>query len=256
MTSKFNAKVVGITDITPEIKVFKIVKDDGTKFEHKAGQFAVLGLPMDKNNPDGEWVQRAYSISSVSGSDTTEFYIVLVENGKLTTRLFALKEGDPIYMAPKAAGVMGFEDVPDDVNVLFLSTGTGIAPFTSIIRTFKDQLLNGKRKVALFHGARYETDLAYFDEFQGMEKEFEDFGYFPVVSRADEQWHGLTGHVQVIMEKELDRFLHHSPFDPEKTYAFICGNPKMVEETAKMFLDKGFKHHNIKEHGNLRFDKH
>ena len=129
MQYSYNATVESVKDITPEIKLFSISFKDGHKFNFKAGQFAVLALPDDKNNLDGTWYPRAYSITSAPSQDLVEFYIVLVKEGKLTPRLFELKSGDSIYMKEQPAGLMNFDSVKDDANLLFISTGTGIAPF-------------------------------------------------------------------------------------------------------------------------------
>ena len=146
---QYNAIVKNVKEITPEIKLFFINFKDGHKFNFKAGQFAVLALPDDKKNLDGEWHRRAYSITSAPSQDEVEFYIVLVKEGKLTPRLFELKAGDEIYMGEKPAGLMNFSGVEEDANLLFVSTGTGIAPFVSILREHKQEILNGKRQVAL-----------------------------------------------------------------------------------------------------------
>ena len=108
---QYNAIVKNIKDITPEIKLFFVTFKDGHKFEFKAGQFAVLALPDDVNNLDGEWHRRAYSITSAPSQDEVEFYIVLVKDGRLTPRLFNLKPGDEIFMGEKPAGLMNFGGV-------------------------------------------------------------------------------------------------------------------------------------------------
>ena len=255
MKAQFNAKVVSITKVTDGIRTFKIALDNDN-FKYKAGQFAILGLPLDKNDPDSDWVCRAYSISSAETAEITEFYIILVKDGALTTRLFDLKEGDKLYMSPKPAGLTSFEGIPDTSNVLFISSGTGIAPYISIIRTHKNEMFNGKRKIALFHGVRRESDLAFRSDFEQFMKEYDGFAYFPVLSKDDANWHGLTGHVQDVMEAQLTKFLGESPFNKDKNYVFICGNPNMVASVSTAFLEHGFKQNTIKEPGNLRFDKH
>ena len=255
MKAQFNAKVVSIENITDGIRTFKIVLDDG-KFKYKAGQFAILGLPIDKQNPESDWVCRAYSISSAENAEKTEFYIILVKDGMLTTRLFDLKEGDRLYMSPKPAGLTSFEGIPENANVLFISSGTGIAPYISIIRTYKNEMFNGKRKIALFHGVRRESDLAFRSDFEKFMREYSGFAYFPVLSKEDDNWHGLAGHVQDVMEEQLTKFLGESPFNKDKNYVFICGNPNMVTSVSTAFLEHGFKQNTIKEPGNLRFDKH
>ncbi len=257
---QYNAIVKNIKDITPEIKLFFIQFKDGHKFQYKAGQFAVLGLPDDKNNLDGEWHRRAYSITSAPSQDDVEFYIVLVKEGKLTPRLFNLKVGDEIFMGEKAAGLMNFNDVEDDANLLFISTGTGIAPFVSMIREHKQEILNGKRQVALIHGARYTYELGFKGELEELAKKSPYFHYYPIVSRSEQEvgveWTGHKGHAQSLISNGVIEKDFGTKITPDNFKVFLCGNPRMVDETVEMFTEKGFTRNTLKEKGNLYFDKH
>ncbi len=257
---QYNAIVKNIKDITPEIKLFFIEFKNGQKFNFKAGQFAVLALPDDKNDLDGLWHKRAYSITSSPSQDQVEFYIVLVKEGKLTPRLFSLKAGDEIFMGEKPAGLMNFDGVSDTDNLIFISTGTGIAPFVSIIREHKDEILNGKRQVALIHGARHTYELGFKGELEELEKKSPYFHYFPIVSRSEQElgveWNGYKGHAQSLITNGVVEKKLGVSISPENFHVFLCGNPKMVDETVTIFMDKGFKRNTIKEKGNLYFDKH
>lgn len=256
----YNAIVKNIKEITPEIKLFFVKFKDEHKLEFKAGQFAILGLPDDKNNLEGEWHKRAYSITSSPSQDEVEFYIVLVPDGRLTPRLFDLKIGDEIFMGEKAAGIMNFDGVKEDSDLLFISTGTGIAPFVSIIREHKKEILNGKRQVGLIHGARHTYELGFKGELEELEKQSPYFHYYPIVSRSEqemgEKWQGHKGHAQSLIlngtiEKDFGKKI-----SPETFHVFLCGNPRMVDETVEIFMNKGFTRHTLKEKGNLYFDKH
>ncbi len=257
---QYNAVVKNIKDITPEIKLFFISFKDGHKFEFKAGQFAVLALPDDANNLDGEWHRRAYSITSAPSQDEVEFYIVLVKDGRLTPRLFNLKPGDEIFMGEKPAGLMNFNGVEEDANLLFISTGTGIAPFVSMIREHKDEILNGKRQVALIHGARHTYELGFKGELEELQKKSPYFHYYPIVSRADQEvgmeWNGYKGHAQNLITNGTVEKDFGVKIKPEDFHVFLCGNPKMVDECVEIFTNKGFTRHTLKEKGNLYFDKH
>ena len=257
---QYNAVVKNIKDITPEIKLFFITFKDGHKFDFKAGQFAVLALPDDANNLDGEWHRRAYSITSAPSQDEVEFYIVLVKDGRLTTRLFNLKPGDEIFMGEKPAGLMNFDGVEEDSNILFISTGTGIAPFVSMLREHKEKIFNGKRQVALIHGARHTYELGFKGELEELEKKTPYFRYYPVVSRADQEigmeWNGYKGHAQDLIKNGTVEKNFGVKITPEDFHVFLCGNPKMVDETVEIFTEKGFKRNTVKEKGNLYFDKH
>lgn len=257
---QYNAIVTNIKDITPEIKLFFVKLKDNSKFNFKAGQFAVLGLPDDRKNIEGLWHRRAYSIASSPSQDKVEFYIALVSDGKLTPRLFDLKVGDDIFMSPKAAGVMNFDNVKEDADLLFISTGTGIAPFVSIIREHREEILNGKRQIALVHGARHTYELGFKGELEELAKSCPYFHYYPIVSRSEQEigriWEGYKGHAQSlvtggVIEKDFGKKITSNGF-----HTFLCGNARMVEETVEIFVEKGFKRNTPNEKGNLYFDKH
>ena len=255
----YNAIIKEIKILTATTKLFKIVFENGNKLDYHAGQFVMLGLPEDKNNLDGKWIRRAYSITSSPKQDEVEFYIVLVKDGELTTRLFDLKAGDKIYMSERAAGIMEFKNINDTDNIIFLSTGTGIAPFISILRNNKNEILNGKRKVVFAQGVRHSSELAFEYELLGLEESNKFFKYFPVVSRAEEEgieWTGTKGHIQTLVtDGSIEKFFE-MPIDPKNTNVFLCGTPKMVDECVNLFTDMGFTKHTLKEQGNLFFDKH
>ena len=257
---QYNAIVRNIKEITPEIRLFFITFKDGHKFEFKAGQFAVLALPDDANNLDGEWHRRAYSIASAPSQEEVGFYIVLVKDGRLTTRLFNLNIGDEIFMGEKPAGLMNFDAVEDDSNILFVSTGTGIAPFISMLREHKDKIFNGKRQVALIHGARHTYELAFKGELEELAKKTPYFRYYPVVSRSEQEtgmvWNGYKGHAQDLIKNGVIEKDFGVKIKPEDFHVFLCGNPKMVDESVEVFTSKGFTRHTVKEKGNLYFDKH
>jgi ferredoxin--NADP+ reductase len=269
--TQYNAIVKNVREITDEIRVFSITPEKG-RLDHKAGQFAVLGLPADANDPDGKWIARAYSIASGPSAELVEFYIVLVSDGRtdrskdrtpadgrLTSRLFSLKTGDRIFMGPKACGIMGLERVPDDSDVLFVSTGTGIAPFIGMIREHGDRLLNGRRQVGLLHGARHAYELAFKPELEEMAAESPYFHYFPVVSRSDVdpmEWNGYKGHVQNLISDGTVEKAFGKKITAKDFTAFICGNPRMVDETVGMFSAMGFVRAGAAGPGNLYYDKH
>jgi ferredoxin--NADP+ reductase len=269
--AQYNAIVENVREITDEIRVFSIVPEKG-RFVYKAGQFAVLGLPLDSKKPDGEWIARAYSIASGPSEDTVKFYIVLVsdgredtskdrtaEDGRLTSRLFALKSGDRIFMGPKASGIMGFENVSDDSDVLFISTGTGIAPFSSIIHEHMDTLLNGRRQVGLVHGSRHVHELGFKPEMEEIAAASPYFHYLPVVSRSDGDpmaWSGYKGHVQDLISDGTIEKVFGKKVTARDFTAFVCGNPRMVDETVEMLSAMGFVRATASEPGNLYYDKH
>lgn len=273
----YNAEIVEIQKQTDEIKTFKIKLKNGQPLTYKAGQFTTIGVLLKDNEKydyekgafiednelqkkeRGNWLIRAYSITSAPQVDGEEihFYIVNVEKGALTTKLFELEVGDDIYLGERAIGHMNMEDVEEDANIVLLGTGTGLAPLRSLVRGWKDTMFNGKRKVALFMGVRHEHEIGYRAELEGFEKECKDFNFFPVLSRATESWNGTSGYVQEIMTDKLkEAWGVDEPFIPNKTYIFICGNPKMCDQAMELLESKGLKRNTIKEKGEIRCDKH
>ncbi len=232
----YNAVVEKIVDVAPGIKEFTVAYNDREP-DFTAGQFCVLGLE-DEN---GKLINRAYSISSAPKEGKMSFYIVLVEGGQLTPRLFALKEGDDIFMGPKCAGHMTIEKAKEAKRFIFVASGTGIASFRSLIIEHEDFFKN--KKIALLHGVRKSCDLGYKDEMnERMKKYPESFHYFPVVSRAEEgeKWNGLNGRVNMVAENGLIQKAWGEELTPEHTHVYFCGNPKMVEDMSKFFEEKGF----------------
>lgn len=268
-----NATIADVKAITDDTRLFTVRPDGGAEPAFKAGQFAVLGLPRDASKPEGEWIRRAYSITSIPGAPEAEFYIILVsdgrpksdldagpEDGRLTSRLFALNKGDRINMSEKAAGLMLYENVGEDADIIMGATGTGIAPFVSILRAHRAEIFNGRRQVALAHGVRHTYELGFKGELEDMRREFPDFHYYPVVSRSELEagaaWEGRKGHVQSLIldgtiEKDMGRRI-----EPGRFHVFLCGSARMVDECVPMFLERGFSKHSANQAGNLHFDKH
>ncbi len=220
-----NAIVTDIKEITKNIKEFTVkLNVDAEPF--KAGQFCVLGL----TNSEGKFISRSYSIASKPSVNTRVFYIVLVEDGQLTPLLFNLKRGDGIFMSPRGAGHMVYDHFIDSKNLLFCATGTGIAPFRSILDEYEADLKH--KHIHLLHGVRYKQDLGYKDYFEKLEKKYPNFKYYPVVSRED--WEGKRGYIVDLFEneKEIKELI-----EDKNLKVMMCGNPKMVETTVGI-LDK------------------
>jgi ferredoxin--NADP+ reductase len=232
----------------------------------KPGQFAVLGLPAqaprsasslpEEDGAKDVFHRRAYSIASSSLSrEFLEFYIVEVQTGALTPRLFALKEGDQLWVGPKLTGLFTLDQVPPERNLAFIATGTGLAPYMSMLRTHLDA--EPQRRFAVIHGARYAQDLGYRDELFHMQRDHGNFHYLPVISRPQGQdWQGASGHLQ--------DYWHTGPLEaawgikptPADTDFFLCGNPGMVEALQKMLEEEGFTEHTKKTPGQVHFEKY
>jgi ferredoxin--NADP+ reductase len=186
-----------------------------------------------------------------------EFYLVEVKSGALTPRLFALKEGDRLWVGPKITGLFTLEQVPPDRNLVFVATGTGLAPYMSMLRTHLTA--EPQRRFAVIHGARYSRDLGYQEELFHLQRDHANFLYLPVITRPQENvepWTGATGRLQDFWRSGvLDRAWGLKP-SPADTDFFLCGNPGMVEAMKELLEGEGFTEHTRKAPGQIHYEKY
>ena len=199
-------------------------------FPFNPGQYATLGLMGAE-----KLVQRPMSISSSADRlDEYEFFIRLVEGGEFTPLLWERRVGDPINIK----GAKGRFVLQDDGRTgLLVASGTGLAPFMSMIETLRDR--RQTRDLVLLHGASHDFDLAW----RGQLEELVASGSFPLryagtVSRPQNcpDWTGLTGRVEAIVEGQLEE--HR--LTPVNTTIYLCGNPDMIEAVEGMAATRGF----------------
>lgn len=253
-----NATIVRKIEITPELYIIRVKPDDGVA-DFKPGQYVAIGLPGEAPRPAdfpperepqsaGKLIKRAYSIgSSPQEKGFYEFYIAIVPDGALTSRLVLPKEGDRIYVAPKVTGTFTLTEVPENSHLVLISTGTGLAPYMSMIRTASTW--TSSRKITVVHGVRYSKDLAYKEELEAFQNQG-NLTYLPIVSRQDPEWQGHCGHVQKLFERNL------LSVDPARDHVYLCGNPAMVEDVEKLLVSNGFVVHERKTPGNLHLEKY
>jgi ferredoxin--NADP+ reductase len=228
--------------------------------EFKAGQYVALGLPGSAVRYNGalpeketvapdKIVKRAYSIgSSPLQREYLEFYIAVVPDGALSSRLAALQPGDRLFSQPKVTGTFTADDVEAERNLVLVSTGTGLAPFMSMVRT--GEIWTPGRKVTVVHGVRYPSDFAYSDELLSLKASQKNFEYLPIASRAGEDFSGRKGRVQKLFDEGV-----LAP-DPQSDSVFLCGNPAMIEDLEAALLGRGFVLHSKKTPGNLHVEKY
>ena len=217
---------------------FKTTRDAGLRFEN--GQFVMIGLEVD-----GRPLTRAYSIASPNYEEHLEFFSIKVPNGPLTSRLQHLKVGDNVLVSRKPTGTLVIADLKPAKNLYFLSTGTGLAPFMSIIRD--PDTYEKFEKVVLIHGVRLVNELAYGQYIKNELTQDEYIGeiirekliYYPTVTREAFKH---TGRLTTAIESgQLFKDIGLPPLDPLVDRAMICGSPSMLKETAEMLDAKGFK---------------
>lgn len=264
-----NATVCETILVNPETMILRIAPVGWELPDYIPGQFAVLGLPgsaarIPLSDPETEapdpdnFIVRAYSIASSSKEkEYLEFYVSLVRSGALTPRLFALKRGDQLHLGSKLRGMFTLQDIPDQVNLIMMGTGTGLAPYMSMIRTF---LTHGsKRRFTVFHGARHSWDLGYRSELSTLNNILANFTYIPVISRPAEEvipWGGQVGHLQDMWARGLVEVQWGLPPSPDNTHVFLCGNPGMVTDTLKLLEARGFREHTPKQPGQVHLERY
>ncbi len=219
-------RVVRILDETPSTKRYFIELPAVQRFEFKPGQFVTLDLPIhEKKNK--RW--RSYSIASApDGTNMFELIIELVPDGLATTYLWEnIHVGDTFLLRGPAGVFVLPEPVPQDY--FMICTGTGIAPFRSMIRHLCNQTAQVSN-LYLIVGAQKKEDLLYFDEMNEMQQKMPNFQYIPTLSR--ESWAGRTGYVHPIY-KEL------AAGKPDAQF-FLCGWKNMIDEAKQNLLDIGY----------------
>jgi ferredoxin/flavodoxin---NADP+ reductase len=186
-------------------------------------------------------IRRAYSIASESRADEyLEFYLTVVMSGELTPRLFTLKLKDRVYIGPKAVGVFTLNKVAPQKHVLMIGTGTGLAPYMSMLRS--ELVCNGPRKFVVVHGARFSWDLGYRTELVGLARHCGNFHYMPVITRPQEDvsWRGRSGYLQNLVASGAIEEEAGLPLTPENFDIFLCGNPGMIETVIGWAEERGF----------------
>lgn len=203
-------------------------------------------------------VRRAYSIASGSKADEyLEFYLALVPSGELTPRLFALKAQDRVYLGPKATGMFTLSKVPADRHIYLVGTGTGLAPYMSMLRS--EIQCGGNQQVVVLHGARYSYDLAYRTELMTLSRVCPNIHYYPVVSRPqdDPTWRGLTGYLQDVLLAGVVEEKTGVAVRPEQTHVFLCGNPAMIETARdRLIQQRGYTPDEKKTIGTLHLEEY
>jgi len=240
-SEQYNAELVRRVDQTDELGYFWVrFRDEPTPFE--SGQYMTIGVFAD-----GKLVQRPYSVASaprVAGSEGYEFYVRLVPIMRFTTLLWRLPLGHEMRMiGPKGRFLLE----PDDHRThLFVSTGTGIAPFISMMRETLAE--RQPRRVVMLNGCSYVDELGYRDPLEAWQADGTyPVTYIPTISRPEDPrnagWTGRTGRVEAVVES-VCQDLH---LRPERTVVYICGNPEMIINVESLLMARGFPEFHVKK---------
>lgn len=236
-----NATLVARVELSPTIVRLVVRPDDGVS-PFEPGQYFALGLMVD-----GRPLQRPYSTSSDSDSRAElEFLMRLVPGGAFTPRLWALGVGDRLHIG-RAKGLFTLR--PGDPRThLFVGTGTGLAPFVSMIASLMRDSASSQRaglpattspRAIVIHGVSHVSELAYRDRLERLAAGRVGVRYVPVVSRPTEAanagWAGMTGRLDVALQPICD--MHR--LDPATTIAYLCGNPEVVAAAERILAARG-----------------
>jgi ferredoxin--NADP+ reductase len=216
---------------------FRTTRNPGLRFIN--GQFVMIGVDVD-----GRPLTRAYSIASANHEEYLEFFSIKVPDGPLTSRLQHLQPGDQLRVSKKPTGTLVLRDLKPGKRLFMFATGTGLAPFMSLIHD--PETYERFEKVILIHGVRWTNELAYHDYIEEDLKEHEYFAdwvkekliYYPTVTR--EAFRNEGRQTDLILSGKLFADIGQPPLDPATDRGMICGSPAMLDEISTMLDNFGF----------------
>lgn len=263
-----NARVVEREQLNEALIRLRAAYDRGAPPPYLPGQFANLGLPPrdpDQVQPGAKLVKRPYSVSSVPGEDTLEFFVRLVDGGALTPSLFALPEGGRLWMDERLLGRFTLDSLPEsppaaERDLLLISTGTGIAPFISMLRACGPDsgATRPFRRATLVNGVRIASDLGYRAELESRCRQDPALRYLPVCTRepAGGPWSGARGRLPELFARDEIESLLGWPLDPQHVQVMLCGNPEMIDALLTLLAERGFKKHSRRDPGQVHFERY
>jgi len=216
------ARLIESFEIAPEVRHFVFDAPNVSKLDFQAGQFVSFTHSIHEKN-----ITRAYSIASApSDGNRFELCLNLVQEGKFSRHLFEMQPGDVVEMRPPLGQ---FVIRHPERGAVLIATGTGIAPFRSILGA---HLTATSPAFTLLFGVRHEHSLMYRSEFEDMARRFAHFRFFPTLTRPGANWTGRTGRVQAHIEEAIG--------EKRDLDVFLCGLKAMVDETRTTLKGMGF----------------
>ena len=238
MAATASERVLTVHHWNETVFSFTTTRDRSLRFEN--GHFIMLGLHVD-----GKPLMRAYSIASANHEEHLEFLSIKVADGPLTSRLQNIKPGDEVLVSRKPTGTLLLHDLKPGKRLYLLSSGTGLAPFMSLI---KDPLIYERfEKIILVHGVRYRSELAYRDYIEWELTHHEYLGeqvrsqlvYFPTVTRERFRYQGRV--TELIESGKLFRDTAMPELDPAQDRVMVCGSPAMLADLSALLDARGFE---------------
>jgi len=215
---------------------FTTTRDPGFRFEN--GQFIMIGLEVE-----GKPLMRAYSIASANYEEHMEFFSIKVQDGPLTSRLQKIKPGDKLLVSKKPTGTLLVDNLTKGKHLYLLATGTGLAPFMSVIKD--PEVYERFDKVILTHGVREVSELAYQDIINELPNN-EFFGemvqgkllYYPTVTREDFHTQGRL--TDALTSGKMAEKVGLPPVNVEDDRFMLCGSPSMLKDFCEILDGLGF----------------
>ncbi len=227
-----------VNPLTPSLFTLRTTRDRGFRF--RAGQFTKLGV----TKADGSTVWRAYSVVSSPYDEFLEFFSIVVPGGEFTSELSRLKVGDTLMVERQAYGYLTLDRFIDGRDLWLLATGTGVAPFLSILQDF--EVWEKFERIVLVYSAREARELAYQDliadlaQREYLAEHVHKLTYIPIVTREHVP-EALNGRITTLIESgELERAAGVE-LSPEHSRVMLCGNPQMIDDTRKLLKERNLQ---------------
>lgn len=253
MSAFHEERVLTVHHWTDRLFSFTTTRDPALRFSN--GHFTMIGLRTETGKP----LLRAYSIASANYEETLEFLSIKVQDGPLTSKLQHIKPGDSIIVGKKPTGTLLLDYLLPARHLYLFGTGTGLAPFMSIIRD--PETYERYEKVVLVHGVRQVNELAYHDyitqelpkhEFLG-EMVQKQLLYYPTVTREPFKHQGRIP--DLINSGQLARDLGLADLNPLDDRVMICGSPEMLRDLKHMMEERGFNEGNTTKPGDFVIER-
>jgi ferredoxin--NADP+ reductase len=243
------APIVWVHRWNPGLVSFRVAKPRGYRFQ--PGQFARIGI----ERPDAETLWRAYSIVSAPAEEFLEFFLVVLPQGEFSSRVGRFNLGDELLVEPAAQGFLTldrFQPAGTPLDLWLIATGTGLAPYVSMLRDSK--VWAAFARIVLVLSVRDKTDLAYEEELAGLESAAAPgrARLHRVVTLTRDHRHGaLQGRIPALFDNgEIERACGVR-LDEARSRFMLCGNPAMVEAMRKLLKSKGFRMNRRLEPGHI-----
>lgn len=238
MTQHATEQVLDVHHWNETLFSFRTTRARGLRFSN--GEFVMIGVQPECAKP----IMRAYSIASANHEDYLEFFSIKVPDGALTSKLQHLQKGDPILVGSKPTGTLVLDDLKPGRNLYLFATGTGLAPYLSIVQD--PETYERFEKVILVHGVRWQSELAYQRWLTQELPQHEFIGdnvrrqllYYPTVTREPHPHRGRI--TDLINSRQLSADLELPALNAATDRAMICGSPAMIADLRKFLNARGF----------------